>query len=199
MLSVLVMMSAFFSAPLAEAQLSGTNQTVEKSCAVDVVEALGDQGEWSTLPNYGPAWHPRADIVGPKFEPYVTGGTWILRDGRPYFHSRWSWGEMVFTSGNWTFTAKAGWLWLPDERCFTPYDAQFLEDDLMPLPPLRRPVKVRTIKHPIGITFAYPYGQEWGRVLPGGVAVTVPRWTAPVPAQPNTPVNTNLLPSLGQQ
>jgi hypothetical protein len=196
--SVLMMIPVFLSAPLTNAQSADPTPPGAQHCAVDVVEALGDQGEWSTVPNYGPAWHPREDIVGPTFEPYVTGGAWILRDGRPYFQSRWPWGELVFSSGSWTFTAK-GWLWLPDARCFTPYDAQFLDDDLLNLPPLRNPIKVRTIKHPIGITFAYPYGQEWGRVLPAGVAATVPRWTAPVPAHPGTPVNTNLLPSLSQQ
>jgi hypothetical protein len=198
-LSVLMMIPAFLSAPVARAQSSPANQPGERSCAVDVVEALGDQGEWSTLPNYGPAWHPRADVVGANFEPYVTGGTWVLRDGRPYFHSRWPWGDRVFSSGNWTFTAKSGWLWIPDGRCLLPYEAQSLEDDMLNLPPLRNPIKVRTIKHPIGITFAYPYGQEWGRVLPAGVAATVPRWLAQVPAKPGTPVNTNLLPNWGQQ
>ena len=198
--SVLVVTSALLSAPLAKAQALDLDQPVANNCAVDVVVALGDQGEWSTLPNYGPAWHPREDVVGPEFVPYVTGGAWILRDGRPYFQSRWPWGEVVFSSGNWTFTEQAGWLWLPDGRCFQPHAEQVPDpyDDMMPLPPLLNPIKVRVIKHPPGTTYAYPYGREWGRVLPEGVAAPVPRWMAPVRAHPGVRTHTNLMPNPGQ-
>jgi hypothetical protein len=198
--SVLVVTSALLSAPLAKAQGLDLDQPVANNCAVDVVVALGDQGEWSTLPNYGPAWHPREDVVGPEFVPYVTGGAWILRDGRPYFQSRWPWGEVVFSSGNWTFTEQAGWLWLPDGRCFQPHAEQVPDpyDDMMPLPPLLNPIKVRVIKHPPGTTYAYPYGREWGRVLPEGVAAPVPRWMAPVRAHPGVRTHTNLMPNPGQ-
>ena len=76
------------------------------ACALDVVEALGDQGEWMTLPDYGPAWRPYESEVGQNFVPFVTGGAWVLRNGQQYFSSRWSWGEIVFTSGRWTLKAK---------------------------------------------------------------------------------------------
>jgi hypothetical protein len=193
---MLVAMLVLLASPMAKAQALDPNQPVANDCAVDVVVALGDQGEWSTLPNYGPAWHPREDVVGPEFAPYVSGGAWILRDGKPYFHSRWPWGEVVFSSGSWTLNAQAGWLWLPDARCFKPNQAQASDpyDDLIGLPPLRNPIRVRTIKHPIGTTYAYPYGQEYGRVLPAGVAAPVPSWMASVPAHPGVQTDTNLIP-----
>jgi hypothetical protein len=188
-------MWALLWAPGARAQTTDSNQPGANNCAVDVVMALGDQGEWSMLPNYGPAWHPRVDLVGPEFVPYATGGAWILRDGRPYFQSRWDWGEVVFTSGNWTFTEPSGWLWLPDGRCFQPHAEQIPDDDWMGLPPLRDPIKVRVIKHPMGITYAYPYGQEWGRVLPAGVAASMPRWMTHVPSHPEVRTHTQLMPN----
>jgi hypothetical protein len=193
-------MLVLLSAPLARAQVPDSNPSGANNCVVDVIMALGDQGEWSTLPNYGPAWHPRADIVGLDFVPYVTGGAWILCDGRPYFQSRWPWGEVVFTSGNWTFTEHSEWVWLPDSRCFQPCVAQGPDpyDEMIALPPLRNPIKVRVIKHPLGTTYAYPYGREWGRVLPEGVSAPVPYWMTHVSSHPGARTHTNLLPDPGQ-
>jgi len=67
----------------------------------------------------------------------------------------------------------------------------------MPLPPLLLPIKVRTIKHPLGIQFAYPYGQQEGRVFPAGVQVPMPAWIKPVSAVPNAPISTVVFPSHG--
>jgi hypothetical protein len=66
------------------------------------------------------------------------------------------------------------------------------EDDPMPLPALRDPIKVRTIKHPIGTQFAYPYGREWGRVFPEGTVVAAPGWIVPMPTTPTTLVQPQL-------
>jgi hypothetical protein len=157
----------------------------QESCALDVVEALGDAGEWLTVPSYGPAWRPQEALVGAEFVPFVTGGSWVLRNGQQYFASRWLWGDVVFTSGRWTLNAKEGWVWIPDQRCIMRSQAAAQDDDPMPLPPLLDPTKIRTIKHPLGTQYAYPYGQEWGRVFPQGVTIAAPRWIAPMPTTPN--------------
>jgi hypothetical protein len=93
--------------------LAPASQATElTSCALDVVEVLGGQGEWLALPRQGPAWRPSPEVVGASFAPYVTGGAWVVRDGAPVFSSRWSWGDVVFNSGRWTLNADEGWLWL---------------------------------------------------------------------------------------
>jgi hypothetical protein len=154
-----------------------------------VVEALGDQGEWLTVKNHGPAWRPSEDVVGADFTPFVTGGYWVLRNGQHYFSSRWLWGEVVFTSGRWTLNSTEGWVWLPDARCLGRSEVASNEDDPMPLPPLLPPIKIRTIKHPLGTQYAYPYGTEWGRVSPAGVSIAAPRWIAPMRTTPTTLVH----------
>jgi hypothetical protein len=162
-------------------------------CALDVVEALGGQGTWLAVQSYGPAWRPNEDVVGPEFVPFVTGGNWVLRNGAQYFASRWSWGEIVFTSGRWTLHSTEGWVWLPDQRCVKRSEAASKDDDPMPLPPLLSPIKIRTIKHPLGTQYAYPYGREWGRVFPTGASIAAPRWIAPMPTAPTTLVNPAVL------
>jgi hypothetical protein len=165
---------------------------------MDVVEVLGGQGEWLTLPRQGPAWHPSPEVVGEHFAPYVTGGVWVVRDGAPFFSSRWSWGDVVFNSGRWTLNSDENWLWLPDQRCVKVAPVAAANDgEPMPLPPLLLPIKVRTIKHPLGIQFAYPYGQQEGRVFPAGVQVPMPAWIKPVSAVPNAPISTVVFPSHG--
>lgn len=162
-------------------------------CPPDVVEVLGHNGTWLTVAKYGPVWRPHAEAVGADFVPFVTGGAWVLRDGQPYFSSRWLWGEIVFTVGRWTLDADEGWSWIPDARCLKRSAAAAQEDDPMPLPALRDPIKVRTIPHPIGTQFAYPYGREWGRVFPAGTVLAAPRWIAPMPTTPTTLVQPQVL------
>ncbi len=175
-----------------------SQDTESTSCAMDVVEVLGGQGEWLTLPRQGPAWHPSPEVVGEHFAPYVTGGVWVVRDGAPFFSSRWSWGDVVFNSGRWTLNSDENWLWLPDQRCVKVAPVAAANDgEPMPLPPLLLPIKVRTIKHPLGIQFAYPYGQQEGRVFPAGVQVPMPAWIKPVSAVPNAPISTVVFPSHG--
>jgi len=193
------MVAALVSDPSTVTQEVPQSAPAAGSCTLDVFEALGDQGEWLTLPDYGPAWHPRESEVGSEFVPFVTGGFWALRDGRQHFSSRWSWGEVVFSSGRWTLHAKEGWLWIPDARCVKQADAQLAANgDPSPLPPLLNPIKVRTIKHPLGTLFAFPFGREWGRVFPPGVAVPMSTWVTPIPSQPGTPTKTVLFPSQGR-
>jgi hypothetical protein len=169
--------------------------TQSTSCAMDVVEVLGGQGEWLTLPQQGPAWRPSPEVVGERFVPYVTDGAWVVRDGALVFSSRWSWGDVVFNSGRWTLNADEGWLWLPDQRCVEVTPAAVASNgEPMPLPPSLPTIKVRTIKHPLGIQFAYPYGQEVGRVFPAGVQVPMPTWTMPVSAVPGAPASTVVFP-----
>jgi hypothetical protein len=162
----------------------GPPSSSEQSCALDVVQALGEAGEWLTVPNYGPAWRPREAVVGAEFVPFVTGGLWVLRNGQQHFASRWLWGDVVFSSGRWTLDAREGWVWIPDQRCIKRSAANAQDDDPMQLPPLLDPTKVRTIKHPLGTQYAYPYGREWGRVFPRGVTIAAPRWIAPLATTP---------------
>lgn len=162
-------------------------------CPPDVVEVLGQPGDWLTVAKYGPVWRPHADVVGTDFVPFVTGGTWVLRNGQPYFASRWLWGELVFTMGRWTLDSEEGWIWIPDGRCLKRSAAAAQDDDPMPLPALRDSVRIRTIAHPLGTTFAYPYGPEWGRVFPDGTVLAAPSWVKPMPVTPKTLVKPSLL------
>jgi len=183
---VLVATIVLLSSRMVFAQAAAGN-----TCGLDVVEALGDQGEWLSVRDYGPAWRPFEAVVGANFVPFVTGGAFILRDGQPFFSSRWAWGDIVFSSGRWTLNANEGWIWIPDERCLVRSNVAQADDDPMPLPPLLNPTRVRTIKHPLGTQYAYPYGQEWGRVFPAGVKVLGPTWLAPISTTPTTLVPGN--------
>jgi hypothetical protein len=142
------------------------NETGEFTpCPPDVVQVLGAQGEWVTVPLYGAAWHPSPMVVGGSFVPYQTGGAWVDRDGTPFFASDWPWGDLVFNSGRWTLDPGQGWLWLPDPGCVNPSPVAIgSEVGPMPVVLFLPATKVRTIKHPADIQFVYRHGQ--GHVLP---------------------------------
>ncbi len=136
-------------------------------CRTDVVAALGGQGQWLVAAGAAPAWQPSPALVGYDFVPFQTGGEWVDRDGAQVFASQWSWGDLVFSEGNWIFDAELGWLWLPDPRCVQIGPSAEAGGMMMP-PVVMLPVGTRVVNHPWS---ARPSGQpnQWpGRPQPTG-------------------------------
>jgi hypothetical protein len=164
----------------------------------EVVRFLGADGEWLSVPEYSLVWRPSATVVGENFVPFASGGRWVVRDGKAAFQSQWDWGDLVFSSGRWTLHAKAGWVWVPEE-CGSPSDLRSANNEPMALPPLLPAFRVRTIKHPLGAQFAFPFGYEWGRVFPKGTEVPTPVWMKTMSAVPGEPGKAVLFtPPVGQ-
>ena len=73
---------------------------------------LAPYGQWTRYPGYGNAWIPNA---GPDFQPYATGGHWVLTEYGNTWVSDYDWGWAPFHYGRWLYDpAYGGWLWIPD-------------------------------------------------------------------------------------
>lgn len=74
-------------------------------------DELAPYGQWMQYPGYGNAWQPNA---GPDFQPYATGGHWVMTEYGNTWVSDYNWGWAPFHYGRWIYDpAYGGWLWLP--------------------------------------------------------------------------------------
>lgn len=72
---------------------------------------LAPYGQWVQYPGYGNAWLPNAD---PDFQPYATGGHWVMTEYGNTWVSDYDWGWATFHYGRWIYDpAYGGWLWIP--------------------------------------------------------------------------------------
>ncbi len=71
---------------------------------------LSPYGQWVSNPEYGYVWVPAA---GTGFEPYATGGHWVLTNYGWTWASDYSWGWAPFHYGTWDYDAMMGWYWIP--------------------------------------------------------------------------------------
>ena len=72
---------------------------------------LAPYGQWTQHPGYGNVWMPNA---GPDFQPYATGGHWVMTEFGNTWVSDYAWGWAPFHYGRWIFDqAYGGWLWIP--------------------------------------------------------------------------------------
>jgi serine/threonine protein kinase len=78
-------------------------------------DLLAPYGTWLDHPPYGQCWHPTAASADPKWHPYTQQGRWLYTDAGWYWHSDYSWGEIVFHSGRW-FRDKGTWVWAPGKE-----------------------------------------------------------------------------------
>ena len=74
-------------------------------------DELAPYGQWMQYPNYGNVWLPNA---GPDFQPYATGGHWVVTEYGNTWVSDYAWGWAPFHYGRWIYDpAYGGWLWIP--------------------------------------------------------------------------------------
>jgi uncharacterized membrane protein YgcG len=74
---------------------------------------LSPYGSWQDVPDYGHVWVPSATAVGYDFEPYSTGGHFVMSDYGWTWVSDWDWGWAPFHYGRWAMAPGYGWCWLP--------------------------------------------------------------------------------------
>ncbi|WP_420151601.1 DUF6600 domain-containing protein [Spirosoma sp.] len=74
-------------------------------------DELAPYGEWMQYPSYGNVWRPN---TGPDFQPYGTGGHWVVTEYGNTWISDYAWGWGPFHYGRWIYDpAYGGWLWVP--------------------------------------------------------------------------------------
>ncbi len=73
-------------------------------------EELSPYGGWITHPAYGSVWVPDA---GPNFQPYGTGGYWVMTEYGNTWVSDYAWGWAPFHYGRWFYDDYYGWAWVP--------------------------------------------------------------------------------------
>ncbi|WP_212592811.1 DUF6600 domain-containing protein [Spirosoma terrae] len=74
-------------------------------------DELTPYGNWMQYPGYGNVWAPN---VGPDFQPYATGGHWVVTEYGNTWVSDYNWGWAPFHYGRWIYdNAYGGWLWIP--------------------------------------------------------------------------------------
>lgn len=72
---------------------------------------LAPYGRWTPHPNYGNVWLPNAE---PNFQPYSSGGHWVMTEYGNTWVSDYAWGWAPFHYGRWIYDpAYGGWLWIP--------------------------------------------------------------------------------------
>jgi len=76
-------------------------------------ESISPYGRWIEVPGLGRVWQPYDRVVGPGFQPYVSGGRWIQADAGWVFESDWPFGSVVFHYGRWHLAGDLGWVWIP--------------------------------------------------------------------------------------
>jgi hypothetical protein len=78
-------------------------------------DLLAPYGTWLEVPPFGQCWRPTAANADPNWRPYTQQGHWLYTDVGWYWHSDYSWGEIVFHSGRW-FRDKGSWVWAPGKE-----------------------------------------------------------------------------------
>ncbi|GAB3959791.1 hypothetical protein GCM10028805_56550 [Spirosoma harenae] len=74
-------------------------------------DELAPYGQWTQYPNYGNVWIPNA---GPDFQPYASGGHWVMTEYGNTWVSDYAWGWAPFHYGRWIYDpAYGGWIWVP--------------------------------------------------------------------------------------
>ncbi|MCK8490324.1 hypothetical protein M0L20_00595 [Spirosoma sp. RP8] len=74
-------------------------------------DELAPYGQWTQYPGYGDVWMPNA---GPDFQPYATGGHWVVTEYGNTWVSDYAWGWAPFHYGRWIYDpGYGGWLWIP--------------------------------------------------------------------------------------
>ena len=74
-------------------------------------DELAPYGQWNQHPNHGNVWSPR---VEPDFQPYSSGGHWVMTEYGNTWVSDYAWGWAPFHYGRWIYDpAYGGWLWIP--------------------------------------------------------------------------------------
>ncbi|MCS6914274.1 MAG: hypothetical protein RMK29_13595 [Myxococcales bacterium] len=79
----------------------------------DFLSVLSPYGSWIQTTTWGWVWVPSRAVVGYEFQPYYTGGCWILTDYGWTWMSDWDWGWAPFHYGRWVTWAPYGWVWVP--------------------------------------------------------------------------------------
>jgi hypothetical protein len=75
--------------------------------------ALAPYGTWQEVPSYGHVWMPSPSVVGSDFEPYDSGGQFVMSDYGWAWSSDWDWGWAPFHYGRWMVIGGYGWCWMP--------------------------------------------------------------------------------------
>ncbi|HVE84183.1 MAG TPA: DUF6600 domain-containing protein, partial [Myxococcales bacterium] len=65
--------------------------------------ALAPYGEWVMVPGLGEVWRPSERVVGPGFQPYMSGGHWVYTDYGWSWESDYPWGWAPFHYGRWVY------------------------------------------------------------------------------------------------
>jgi hypothetical protein len=101
----------------------------DPSALTDFRPTLDPHGAWVDDPNYGTAWTPSQDEVGPDFAPYESDGQWDYVDGDYSWVSDFVWGWVCFHYGRWVYSGGL-WLWIPG-RTYAPawVDWRLTNDD----------------------------------------------------------------------
>ncbi|MCY7356719.1 MAG: hypothetical protein LH609_04480 [Rudanella sp.] len=76
----------------------------------DFYDDLSPYGQWVQTPKYGRVWIPDA---GPDFQPYASGGHWVVTEYGNTWVSDYDWGWATFHYGRWYQDRYRGWAWIP--------------------------------------------------------------------------------------
>jgi len=80
---------------------------------VQFESSLSPYGSWIDDASYGHVWIPSTTYVGYDFQPYSSGGHWVLTEYGWTWVSDWDWGWAPFHYGRWAVCGGYGWAWIP--------------------------------------------------------------------------------------
>ncbi|MCB1208065.1 MAG: hypothetical protein KDK97_02000, partial [Verrucomicrobiales bacterium] len=98
-------------------------------------DSLAPYGEWVTIDDYGPAWHPLA--VDETWSPYLDG-YWAYTDDGWTWISDEPWADVTYHYGRWTAVDGYGWCWVPGYEWAPAWVSWRANDEYVgwaPLPP----------------------------------------------------------------
>ncbi|UFH53136.1 DUF6600 domain-containing protein [Spirosoma sp. KNUC1025] len=106
LIALIMVVLAGFSFPTTVAAQPGVSVPIES-----FYNELAPYGQWVQHPGYGNVWLPSA---GPDFQPYASGGHWVVTEYGNTWVSDYAWGWAPFHYGRWIYDpAYGGWLWIP--------------------------------------------------------------------------------------
>lgn len=73
-------------------------------------DELEPYGQWVEDTQYGSVWIPDVEA---DFQPYQTGGYWVMTAFGNTWISSFPWGWAPFHYGRWLYNAYYGWIWIP--------------------------------------------------------------------------------------